>query len=194
MLVQDTLDLQAWDVLAAGDDVLRAVLDLDVAGGVTNGEVPCVELASGEGSLGGGLVAVVARDQRIALQDDLTDGGVVTCNVVPLLVDDADTAGRDMADALTRQRSGLVLVARHGREPSDKVAELAVGVAPVVQDHGRPIGIDSDRALKEIQRRQRPEVRLARGQMLFLSHGDGSQDLRLSYLEPASSRNPNPPM
>jgi hypothetical protein len=52
--VQYTLDLQARDILATGDDdVLCAVVDLDVAVAVANGEVSRVELASGEESNGG---------------------------------------------------------------------------------------------------------------------------------------------
>ena len=50
MTVEGALDLDRADVLAAGDDdVLRAVLDLDIAVGVHHREVAGVEPAAGEG-------------------------------------------------------------------------------------------------------------------------------------------------
>src|ERR1700748_2903665 len=52
------LDLDAGDVLAAGDDdVLAAVAQLDVAGGMPDGQVPGMEPAAGGRLAGGGLVA-----------------------------------------------------------------------------------------------------------------------------------------
>src|SRR5215467_3114156 len=55
------LDLDARDVLAAGDDdVLAPVTQLDVAVGMPHGEVAGVEPAPGECLARGGLVVVVA--------------------------------------------------------------------------------------------------------------------------------------
>ena len=70
--VQDFLDLDAGDVLAAGDDdVLAAVLDLHVAVRVHHGQVAGVEPAAAEG-LGRGLgVLQVALHHDVAAEEDL---------------------------------------------------------------------------------------------------------------------------
>jgi hypothetical protein len=54
VLVERVLDLDRRDVLAArDDDVLGAVLELDVAVGVHDAEVAGMEPAAGEGLVGG---------------------------------------------------------------------------------------------------------------------------------------------
>src|SRR5262245_3096857 len=72
--VQRDLDLDTRDVLAAGDDdVLLAVLDLDVVVGIPDREVAGVHPAACE-RFGGRLrVLDVAEHHRVALDQDLAD-------------------------------------------------------------------------------------------------------------------------
>ena len=75
MLVERDLDLDARDVLAAGDDdVLGAVLDLDVTVGMLDREIAGVHPAAAEG-LGRRLrVLEVAEHHRVAADHDLAHG------------------------------------------------------------------------------------------------------------------------
>ena len=75
MAVEHVLDLERRDVLAArDDDVLGAVLDLEVAVGVHHGEVAGMEPAAGEGRLGGLRVLEVALHGDVAAEHDLAHG------------------------------------------------------------------------------------------------------------------------
>ena len=76
--VERVLDLDAGDVLAAGDDdVLAAVLDADVAVGRHHAQVAGVEPAAGEGVFGGALVLQVALHADVAAEHDLAHGLLV---------------------------------------------------------------------------------------------------------------------
>ena len=73
--VEHVLDLERGDVLAAGDDdVLAAVLDLDVAVGLHHREVAGVEPAAAERLLGRRAVLEVALHRDIAAEHDLAHG------------------------------------------------------------------------------------------------------------------------
>ena len=75
MAVQHVLDFLRGDVLAArDDDVLRAVLDLDVAVGMHHREVAGVEPAAAERLLGGRRVLEVALHRDVAAEHDLAHG------------------------------------------------------------------------------------------------------------------------
>jgi hypothetical protein len=66
------LDLDAGDVLPAGDDdVLVAVAQLDVAVGMPYGQIPGMKPAVGERFGGGGLVGEVAAHDVVAAHHDL---------------------------------------------------------------------------------------------------------------------------
>ena len=72
MAVEHVLDLDRRDVLAArDDDVLRAVLDLDIAVGVGDREIAGMEPAAGEGLLGRGRVLQIALHDDVAAHEDL---------------------------------------------------------------------------------------------------------------------------
>ena len=76
--VEHVFHLDRRDVLAAGDDdVLAAVLDLDVAVGVLHGQVAAVEPAAGKGFLGGLGVLQVALHGDVAAEHDLAHGFAV---------------------------------------------------------------------------------------------------------------------
>ena len=72
--VQHLLDLERGNVLAArDDDVLRAVLDLDIAVGVHDREVAGVEPAAAERLAGRVRVLQIALHHRVAAQHHLAD-------------------------------------------------------------------------------------------------------------------------
>ncbi|MPL88378.1 hypothetical protein SDC9_34398 [bioreactor metagenome] len=72
VLVEHVLDLDRGDVLAArDDDVLRAVLQLDIAIGVHHPEVARGEPAAGKGLVGGGGVLEVPLHHVVAAHEDL---------------------------------------------------------------------------------------------------------------------------
>src|SRR3546814_2547453 len=72
MAVQYLLDLDRGDVLAAGDnDVLRAVLERDIAVRVHDAQVAGVEPAAGEGRVGRGRVLQIALHHDVAAHEDL---------------------------------------------------------------------------------------------------------------------------
>ena len=74
MLVDDVLDLDRGDVLAAGDDdVLGAVLELDIAVRVHDAEIAGMEPAAGEGFLRRLLVLEIALHDDIAAEHDLAE-------------------------------------------------------------------------------------------------------------------------
>ena len=105
------LDLDRRDVLAgADDDVLRAVLDQDVARVVDRGHVAGVEpaVADRRGRRLG--VAVVAVHHGVAADDDLADLLAVGPDVLALAVDDPDP---DAGDRPAGHR--LALLAALGR-------------------------------------------------------------------------------
>ena len=73
--VQGALDLDRGDVLAArDDDVLGAVLDLDVAVLVHHAEIAGVKPAALEGGCGGFGILQVALHDVVAAHHDLADG------------------------------------------------------------------------------------------------------------------------
>src|SRR3712207_8190584 len=75
VLREHVFDLQAGDVLAPrDDDVLGAVLDLDHAVGVPNGEVARAAPAIDQGLRGRLRVLEVALHHRVATQPKLADG------------------------------------------------------------------------------------------------------------------------
>jgi len=84
------LDLDAGDVLAAGDDdVLAPVAQLDVPVRVPHGQVTGVGPAAGERLVRGGLVGLVAAHHVVAAHDHFPHGLAVPEDVVHLLVDHA---------------------------------------------------------------------------------------------------------
>src|SRR5258708_13001591 len=75
MAVQDVLDLERGDVLAARDDyVLRAVLDLDIAVRLHHREVARVKPAAAERLLRRLWILQVAFLGDVAAEHDLTHG------------------------------------------------------------------------------------------------------------------------
>src|SRR4051812_2582784 len=71
--VQHVLDLDRRDVLAArDDDVLRAVLDLDITVRVGNGEIAGMEPAAGEGLLGRDRILQIAFHDDVAAHEDFS--------------------------------------------------------------------------------------------------------------------------
>ena len=75
MAVERVFHLERADVLAAGDDdVLAAVLDLDVAVGLQHREVAGVEPAAGERRIGRLPVLQVAAHHDVASEHDLAHG------------------------------------------------------------------------------------------------------------------------
>src|SRR3546814_1963840 len=77
-LFRSFLDLQAGDVLAAGnDDVLRAVLDLDIAVGMAHAEIAGMVPAAAERLRRRRRILQVALHHSIAAQHELADGRAV---------------------------------------------------------------------------------------------------------------------
>ncbi len=73
--VETLLDFQRLDVLSAGDDdVLGAILDLDVIVRVHHREVAGMEPAVAEGLRRGSRVVQISLHDRVAAQHDLADG------------------------------------------------------------------------------------------------------------------------
>ena len=82
------LDLDAGDVLAAGDDdVFAAVAQLDVAIGMPHGQVPGVEPPPGERLGGGGLIFVVAAHDIVSAHDHLPHALAVPLDVLHVVVE-----------------------------------------------------------------------------------------------------------
>ncbi|KAF1854083.1 hypothetical protein Lal_00005300 [Lupinus albus] len=78
MLVEHILHLDGRDVLATGDDdVLRAVLDLDIAVFMPDGEIAGVEPAAGEGLLGRLGVLQIPLHDVVSTHHDLAHGAAV---------------------------------------------------------------------------------------------------------------------
>ena len=74
MLVERVLDLDRGNVLAArNDDVLGAVLELDVAVGMHDAEIAGMEPAAGEGLVGGLPVLQIALHDDVAAEHHLAD-------------------------------------------------------------------------------------------------------------------------
>ena len=70
--VEDVLDLDRRNVLAArDDDVLRAVLKLDIAVGVHDPEIARMKPAAGKGLLGRARVLQIALHDDVAAHEDL---------------------------------------------------------------------------------------------------------------------------
>ena len=110
VLGQRLLDLDARDVLPAGDDdVLRAVAQLDVAVGMPHGEVTGMEPAALEGVLGLLRLVVVAGEDAVAAHDHLADRLGVPRHVVHVLVDDADEVRAVVRVPLARQQLRLLV-------------------------------------------------------------------------------------
>ena len=79
----------------ADDDVLRAVLDQDVAGLVERRHVAGPEPAVADGRRGRVRVAVVAGHDAVAADDDLADPLAVRPHIAPLAVDHPELDARD---------------------------------------------------------------------------------------------------
>ena len=74
MAIQHLLDLDRGDVLAArDDDVLRAVLDLDITVGMHDREIAGVKPAAGERLIGSRGIFQITLHQRVAAQQQLAD-------------------------------------------------------------------------------------------------------------------------
>jgi hypothetical protein len=103
MGAQHALDFDRGDVLAAGnDDVLGAVLDLQVAVGMHHAEVAGPEPAIGNRLAGGNLVLVVAEHHIVAAQRDFTERLPVGGHVPAVRVDHAQLLRDHVAHALAR--------------------------------------------------------------------------------------------
>ena len=110
MPVQHLLDLDRGNVLAAGDDdVLRAVLDLDIAVGVHDREVAGMEPAAGERLPGRFRVLQIALHDRVAAQQQFADRLSVGRHVAHRLgVGDALRVERQIRHALPRHQPGAL--------------------------------------------------------------------------------------
>ena len=113
------LNFDGRDVLAAGDDdVLRAILQFDVAVGVHDTEVAGVQPAAGKGLCCGFGVAVVAGHDGVAAHHDFADRRPVGGHIdkkpvaVGLALYNAQLAGTDLPHTLPCQQRGP----RVGRE------------------------------------------------------------------------------
>ena len=107
------LDLDRRDVLAgADDDVLRPVLDQDVAGLVDRRHVAGVQPAVADRRVGRLGVAVVAVHHGVAADDDLADLLAVGPDVAALGVDDPDA---DAGDRPAGHRLALLAALRRLR-------------------------------------------------------------------------------
>ena len=81
VFVQGVLDFNGGDVLATGnDDVLEAVLDLDIAVGMPHGQVTGVEPAATERFGGGFGVFQVALHHGVAAHEDLAQRVAIACH------------------------------------------------------------------------------------------------------------------
>jgi len=90
------LDLHRRDVLAGrDDDVLRAILDEEIAGAVDRRHVAGVEPAIADGDRGRLGVAIVAVHHGVAADDDLADLLTVRADLAAVAVDDADPHAGD---------------------------------------------------------------------------------------------------
>ncbi len=132
------LDVDRRDVLAApDDDVLRAVLDQDVALLVEGGHVAGVEPAVADRRRRRVRIAVVAHHDRVAADDDLADLLAVGPHVVAVGVDDPHRDARDRPAGhrppLDRPRRRLRLAEDVARE-GDRHDRGRLGEA--VADHG----------------------------------------------------------
>ena len=117
MLHDDLLHLLAGNILAAGDDdVLRAVLQLDVAVGVPHRQVAGVEPAASKRSTGGLSVAVVSGHDHVPAHHDLAHGLAIAGDILHFLV--------DHAQAVTRN------AIRHALASLDQCPLLGIEIAP----------------------------------------------------------------
>ena len=109
VLVERVLDLDRGDVLAArDDDVLGAVLELDVAVRILHREVAGMEPAAGEGCLGRLGVLQVALHHDVAAHHDLAHRRAVGRHGLQGVgVADVERFQRLVADALAGHQLGL---------------------------------------------------------------------------------------
>src|SRR5688572_31608071 len=122
MAAQRALDFDRGDVLPARyDDVLGAVLQLDVPVGMHHPEVAGPEPPVGDRLAGGDFVLVVAQHDVVAAQRDLPEGAGVRRHVFAAGIDDAQLLRDHVANALAR----LDLRLLDDREPVPLAAPLA---------------------------------------------------------------------
>ncbi len=111
MAVKRLLDLERGNVFAArDDDVLGAILDLDIAVRVHDREVAGVEPAAVEALLGGRLVLQIALHQGITAQHQFADRGAVGRDVRHrLAIDNALPAEGQTCHSLPRHAPGALV-------------------------------------------------------------------------------------
>ncbi|MGY3467361.1 hypothetical protein ACVW0I_004232 [Bradyrhizobium sp. LM6.11] len=110
VLVEDVLDLDGGNVLAAGnDDVLGAILDDDIAMRVEHAEVAGVKPAAFEGVPGRLLVLEVALHHDVAAEHDLADGLAIARHLPHgLRIDDGDAFLERVGHALPPLQAGAL--------------------------------------------------------------------------------------
>ena len=130
MFVECVLDLDGRDVLAArNDDVLGAVLDLDVAVRLHDGEVAGVVPAAAEGVCGCVRVLEVTLHHEVAAEHDLAHGFTVP--------------GHRLHGIGVHHRDAFLSVVAHALAPvqCDLFCQRQVAPLVVLGAHGcRPIG------------------------------------------------------
>src|SRR5258708_7985618 len=116
MAVEHLLDLERRDILAArDDDVLGAVLDLDIAVGMHDAEIAGVKPAAGKGFRRSRRVLQISFHHRVAAQDELAERRAVRWHVSHRRrVDDAHALERRVAHALPRHEAGPLVERQSG--------------------------------------------------------------------------------
>src|SRR5690625_801240 len=111
MAVEHVLDFDRGDVLSPGDDdVLGAILELNVAIRVNDTQVAAVKPSAGKGFIGSPRVLIVSLHHRIAAQEDLADGfAIMRDRLHRLGIGDYETFHDRISHSLTRFQLGLLL-------------------------------------------------------------------------------------
>ncbi len=141
VLVERVLDLDRGDVLAAGDDdILGAVLELDVAVRMAHAEIAGVEPAAGEGGLRGLRVLEVALHHDIAAHHDLAERGAVARDGLHRFgIEHVEPFERRVAHALPRLQHGLL------------GGGQGVPVAVPVVDHGGAVALGEPVEMRHLE-------------------------------------------